>query len=363
MASQAGKTPITPSESVESLESMEFETGEETGEESRGKRKGSPLSKEEVKKLSTLITEKPKALRRQNSLPNIAKAATSKGKGTKMAFSDMVKITFSDPAFAKSMAPIMHDMLYPLIQETITATVNATTANIQTTIVDKMVESNGELQRLVTEQTGIINSQKTIITEQKQLIDEQNELLESKSSRIEQLECDVEYLMLEMESLKGSINNLEQYGRRSSVRINNFKPMGPPGDENGLSDSVRKFLNDTVLKDVRPLEARDLERCHFVGQAKTGRPRQIIVKFAHYQDKKRVFAAKSLLKANPDKVFLTEDLTSANHAVVKQLLPLKKNAKINSFWTVNGQIYVKKTALSDPVKISYMDSVSSKLSI
>lgn len=58
-----------------------------------------------------------------------------------------------------------------------------------------------------------------------------------------------------------------------------------------------------------PLEARDIERCHFDGQAKTGRPRQIIVKFAHYQDKKRVFAAKSLskakllLKANPDKDF------------------------------------------------------------
>lgn len=258
MASQAGKTPITHTESVESLESMEFVTGEETGEESRGKRKGSPLSKEEVKKLSTLVTEKPNALRRQNLLPTIAKAATSKGKGTKMAFSDMVKMTFSDPAFVKSMATIMHDMFYPLIQETITATVNATTANIQTTIVDKMVESNEELQRLVTEQTGIINSQKTIITEQKQLIDEQNELLESKSSRIEQLECDVEYLMLEMESLKGSINNLEQSGRRSSVRINNFKPMGHPGDENGLSDSVRKFLTDAVLKDVRPLEARDL---------------------------------------------------------------------------------------------------------
>ena len=66
-----------------------------------------------------------------------------------MAFSDMIKLTFNDAAFAKSMAPIMQDMLSPLIQDTISVAVSTATDNIKTKVLDKMVESNEELQRLL----------------------------------------------------------------------------------------------------------------------------------------------------------------------------------------------------------------------
>ena len=132
----------------------------------------------------------------------------------------------------------------------------------------------------------------------------------------------------------------------------------PPADELELTKHVVSFLNKRVLHDTAPLDLRDIERCHFVGKAVLGRSRQIIVKFCHYQDKKRVFAGKSRLKGNPAKIFLTEDLTSVNHSVVKSLLPLKKNESIDSFWTSNGQIYVKKDSTSDPVKVSSTDDLT-----
>ena len=170
------------------------------------------------------------------------------------------------------MVPIMQDMLSPLIQDTISVAVSTATDNIKTKVLDKMVESNEELQRFVTEQTGIINSQKALINEQSEQIDDQTKVLKSKSSKIGQLEMDVELLILEIDSWKDALNNLEQYGRRNSIRIHNFKPDHPSEDEYDMSDMVRNFLNTTILRETRPLDIRDIERCHYVGRTKEGRP-------------------------------------------------------------------------------------------
>ena len=77
------------------------EDGENT-EDNSNKRKGSPFSKEEVKKsLSDSNRKSLRCLRRQNSLPNIAKLinpekSKEKGRPGSMAFSDMVSLTFND---------------------------------------------------------------------------------------------------------------------------------------------------------------------------------------------------------------------------------------------------------------------------
>ena len=57
-------------------------------------------------------------------------------------------------------------------------------------------------------------------------------------------------------------NELEQYVRRNSLRISNFKMDSPPKDEQELTRVVH-FLNVQVLKgDGRVLDGRDIERCH-----------------------------------------------------------------------------------------------------
>jgi len=58
---------------------------------------------------------------------------------------------------------------------------------------------------------------------------------------------------------------------------------------------------------------------------------------------------------------MTEDLSKANHAAVKTLLPLRKAKEIDSFWTTNGVILVKKHATSVPIKLTCDDDVNAKL--
>ena len=76
-----------------------------------------------------------------------------------------------------------------------------------------------------------------------------------------------------------------------------------------------------------------------------------------------MFANKTKLKGHPDRVFLTEDLTSKNHSVIKSLLELRKSKKINSFWTTNGKILAKVTPESTVVTLNIADDIAQKLGV
>ena len=289
------------------------------------------------------------------------KKVDKKLKGKPASFSEMINISFQDPSFKKSFTPILAEMVRPLIQET----VNIAVEGIRSTVVADMIKSNESLQQTVKEQSRIIKEQNTIIDKQKSMINDQKILLDSNNETIEQLQCSVHVLEGEIEELKLANNDLEQYGRRNSIRINNmiFDGPSPPADEQSLTLSVLNFINSDILKDVNPLFERDIERCHFVGKPRAGKPQQIIVKFARYHDKWKVFSAKKNLKNHPNKTFITEDLTKLNHAVVQSLLPLKKAKSIDSFWTRDGRIIVKKGSADDPIRISPNDNLNIKLSL
>ena len=267
----------------------------------------------------------------------------------------MMSHSFQDPSFKESFTPILAEMVRPLIQETVKSAVDG----MRSTVVADMIKSNKILQETVKEQSRIIKEQKSVIEDQKIMLD-------SNSETIEQLQCTVHVLEGEIDELKLTHNELEQYGRRNSLRINNMifrGPRGPPQDERSLTLSVLDFLNSDILKGEHILVERDIERCHFIGKPRTSRSQQILVKFARYHDKWKVYSSKKNLKNHPNKTFLTEDLTKMNHAVVKSLLPLKKGEKIDSFWTRDGRIIVKKDNNEDPVRISPADNINLKLSI
>ena len=182
--------------------------GIETAEEGGTKRKGSPLSKADVKKMSagictpTVVGSERKMLRRQNSVPDMLKlgpAKERKANQSGVAFSDMVKMTFSDASFAKSKMPLLYDMMSPLIMKTIeasvAATVDAAVNSVQTKVVDQMLKSNKKLQesvaeqtRVITEQTKVIRAQEHLISDQEKAIADQASPLNSKSETIDRLE-------------------------------------------------------------------------------------------------------------------------------------------------------------------------------
>ena len=97
-------------------------------------------------------------------------SAKDKKGGGGIAFSDMVKMTFSEPTFAKSITPLLYEMMSPLILKTIetsvAATVEAAVKSVQSNVVDKMVDSNNKLLASVSEQTHVIQEQAKVVKSQ-----------------------------------------------------------------------------------------------------------------------------------------------------------------------------------------------------
>ena len=79
-------------------------------------------------------------------------------------------------------------------------------------------------------------------------------------------------------------------------------------------------------------------------------PMPIIVKFKNYNAKREVYAAKSNLKVNPEKIFMIY-MTKQNHKIVSSLLT-KVNAKsMHSFRTIDGKIFIKDDESADPKEV------------
>ena len=148
----------------------------------------------------------------------------------------------------------------------------------------------------------------------------------------------INQLQAEVESLRIHTDDLEQYGRRQSIRLYNVPLEGCADGE----EAALKMFNELMKVKV---SADEIERAHPLGQ------KQLIVKFKSYKTKAMVYKAKSSLKDNYYGIFMTEDLKKRNHGIIKDLLLLKKSGQIHSFWAMDGKIYVKLEDDSKPKQI------------
>ena len=306
------------------------------------KRKGSPLTDNPIKK--------------QNSLPDISKlVGKDRKKIPPKSFSENLRLTLHDPAFSQTISPVLCDMLAPLIQETIKSSVTSAIECLRETILQPILDNNNKLQESLNQQSVKIDQQEKIIIEQGRQLSINNDI-------IIELEAENRLLSTELDDMKVGLNDLEQYGRRNSLRFHNLN-MDPSLKECDMIHSMTKFINKSLLDTGENISDRDIERCHPIGRKVGTRKPQIIVKFSSYKIRSKVFANKTKLKGHPDRVFLTEDLTSKNHSVIKSLLELRKSKKINSFWTTNGKILAKVTPESTVVTLNIADDIAQKLGV
>ena len=126
--------------------------------------------------------------------------------------------------------------------------------------------------------------------------------------------------------------------KRTSVRIHNVRC----DSSDDCVDDVLDILRHKMKVDVR---AEDIDRCHPVGKPNNKKNKPISVKFKSYDTKHAVYKAKSNLKGNPEKIFVTEDLTKR---MITTLLQRAKAGLIHSFWTVNSKIYYKLSEGNEP---------------
>ena len=137
----------------------------------------------------------------------------------------------------------------------------------------------------------------------------------------------IEFLELKVAKLEKRLDDLDQYGRRQSIRLNNVNL--PEARE---CEAVVLELLNNALPEGEPFTGSDIERCHPIGKSNKNGNRQVIVKFQSYKMKAKAYAARFNLR----NVYMTEDFSQMNQVIISKLVRLKKAKKIFKFgqWTV-----------------------------
>lgn len=169
---------------------------------------------------------------------------------------------------------------------------------------------------------------KPLLTEMEQL----KENIRQKDELILQLETKIELLELKQD-------DQEQYSRRNSLRIYGLQES----DGENLMESLPNLLSKETGLDP-PMQKEEICRVHRVGRkVPEKRPRPIILKFATYQARERLFKKRLLLKKSSalQSVFINEDLTKRRSRLLYDARMLKKGSKITDVWTKDGKIFIK----------------------
>ena len=140
-------------------------------------------------------------------------------------------------------------------------------------------------------------------------------------------EKQIENLEAENTSLKAKCDDLEQYSRRSNLRIH-----GVPVSSSSTEESVIQIIHEKLNIQLEP-EA--IDSCHPVGQARDGK-QSIIIKFVSYRSKRRVMQQRGKLKGTD--IRIVEDLTRARHALFQKAV---KKFGFRNVWQLDGTINVK----------------------
>ena len=143
------------------------------------------------------------------------------------------------------------------------------------------------------------------------------------------------------------VEKQEQYSRRNCL-LQHGVPTKP--DEN----------TDVVIKDFFWKELQievydeDIDRSHrLVTHSKPGnnlRHPPIIIKFQSHNFKIFIYFSKKRLKGS--NFYITESLTSTRMNCVKNLEELRKQKKIQSHWTIDGNLYYLKAGTNRSVKVN-----------
>ena len=92
--------------------------------------------------------------------------------------------------------------------------------------------------------------------------------------------------------LEKSQDALEQYTRGNSLRVSGAEEKE---NEDATEVALQLFNSTMNLENTHPVRAEDIDRAHRVGKTVPGKQRPLLVKFATYRVRQRVFRAKRSL--------------------------------------------------------------------
>ena len=145
------------------------------------------------------------------------------------------------------------------------------------------------------------------------------------------MENRVEILEEEKEYQGKEIDDLEQYSRRNYLLLH------------GVVETNAECTDDIIIKTCAEelgidVKQEDLDRSHRLGKVKRNgnKPRAIIVKFARYAVRNKVFSNKQNLKGK--KLLITESLTVYR---MKLLDEARQKYGVRNVWTYDGRVMYK----------------------
>ena len=160
----------------------------------------------------------------------------------------------------------------------------------------------------------------------------QNEL-EGIKNENKRLETELSILRETVDTFRLSLDDLEQYSRRSCLRIS--------GIRESLNEDTDKIVLD-VAKDIgASISPSDIDRSHRVGKPRDGKPREIIVKMSTYKARQTLISNRKKLKDTRRNVYINEDLTKARKNIAFECRKLLKDQRINQTWTYDGRIFLR----------------------
>ena len=221
--------------------------------------------------------------------------------------------------------------LVPLLSPGLSASI---TADVNATVLAAVQSATQPLKDEIKLLTGHVASNERCIS---QLTTENASL----SNRVQELENTVvgleERLEENFSSLDCGLEELEQYGRRNSLRFHNVTLPATSDSDNAIVALCKDKLDVTITTD-------DICRSHPIGGPNKFDKYQVICRFRNWKIKNKIFTSKRALKGNDDHIFITEDLTAFRQGVVSEMLKAKRANRLHSFWTNDGRMFMKVTA-------------------
>ena len=168
---------------------------------------------------------------------------------------------------------------------------------------------------------------------------------------------EVDALYNKIKELESRIGGQEQYSRCSSIRFHNSKvSVDERGNVKHPFNTNELILNVCNNKLGLDINLHDIGRSHIIGKVKDGKS-QVIVRFVSYRTRTKVHSNKKGLKNQPEKFFITENLTKYRTELVKQLAELKYNGLLYTYWTSDGRIFIKQNTTSRKLLINNRDDI------
>lgn len=153
--------------------------------------------------------------------------------------------------------------------------------------------------------------------------------VEAKKQELSKLQKSIDTHHDKIHNLEVATNQLEQYSRRSCLRVFGIKESPGENTDDIVCDLATNKMGVTLTQD-------DIDRSHRTGAKKpnAGRPRPIIIKFTSYKKRSEFIRARRKLKGT--KTTIQEDLTTKNQELYTKTFKCKD---VLASWTSDGRIF------------------------